>query len=94
MSKSTSFLTTAPGKPEAQHPRPAPASVSGKPARRKHGAAPRAAGAKLAPEQRRQLIAQAAYFIAERRGFAPGNEFEDCLLAEAEIEALLKVATR
>lgn len=94
MSKSTSSPTTAPGKPGAQYPRPAPASVSRKPARRKHGAAPQAAGAKLAPEQRQQLVAQAAYFIAERRGFAPGNELEDWLQAEAEIEALLKAAAQ
>jgi len=39
------------------------------------------------PEERQQLIAQAAYFIAERRGFSPGNEIEDWLQAEAEIEA-------
>jgi hypothetical protein len=50
------------------------------------------AGAKMVPEQRQQLIAQAAYFIAERRGFAPGNELEDWLQAEAEIEACLKAA--
>jgi hypothetical protein len=32
-----------------------------------------------------QLIAEAAYFIAERRGFAPGSEIEDWFQAEAEI---------
>jgi hypothetical protein len=35
---------------------------------------------------RRRLIAQAAYFRAERRGFAPGRELQDWLEAEAEIE--------
>ena len=30
-------------------------------------------------------IAEAAYFIAERRGFAPGNELADWLQAEAEL---------
>lgn len=37
----------------------------------------------------RELIAKAAYFRAERRGFAPGNELRDWLEAEAEIERLL-----
>ena len=41
------------------------------------------------PEQRAALIAEAAYFRAERRGFAPGHETEDWLAAEAEVDALL-----
>jgi hypothetical protein len=35
------------------------------------------------------MIAVAAYFRAERRGFTPGGEVEDWLEAEAEIERLL-----
>lgn len=31
------------------------------------------------------MIAQAAYYIAAQRDFAPGNEFEDWLAAEREI---------
>ena len=38
-------------------------------------------------EERHQLIAKAAYFRAERRGFTPGSELQDWLEAEAEIEA-------
>jgi len=38
------------------------------------------------------MIAQAAYFHAERRGFAPGGEEQDWLKAEAEIAALLEGA--
>ncbi|MGO8924118.1 MAG: DUF2934 domain-containing protein [Xanthobacteraceae bacterium] len=34
-------------------------------------------------------IAEAAYFRAERRGFAPGHELEDWLAAEREIEGRL-----
>jgi hypothetical protein len=41
------------------------------------------------PEQRAALIAEAAYFRAERRGFAPGHETEDWLAAEAEVDARL-----
>jgi hypothetical protein len=41
------------------------------------------------PEQRAALIAEAAYYRAERRGFAPGHETEDWLAAEAEVDARL-----
>ena len=34
-------------------------------------------------------IAEAAYFRAERRGFAPGHELEDWLEAEIEIKGRL-----
>jgi hypothetical protein len=43
----------------------------------------------LAGEDRRRLIAEAAYFRAEQRGFVPGSELEDWLAAEIEIDALL-----
>ena len=36
---------------------------------------------------REQMIAEAAYFHAERRGFAPGNELSDWLQAEVDVEA-------
>jgi len=35
------------------------------------------------------MTAEAAYYIAERRGFAPGHELEDWLLAEKQIDAKL-----
>jgi hypothetical protein len=41
------------------------------------------------PEQRSALIAEAAYFLAEKRGFEPGHEAEDWLRAEAEVDARL-----
>jgi hypothetical protein len=41
------------------------------------------------PERRDWLIAEAAYFRAEKRGFAPGHETEDWLAAEAEVDARL-----
>ncbi len=43
------------------------------------------------PERRRALIAEAAYFRAERRGFAPGHEAEDWLAAELEVDTGLTV---
>lgn len=47
---------------------------------------------RVTAEARRALIAESAYLRAERRGFAPGHESEDWLAAEAEVDALLKVA--
>lgn len=38
---------------------------------------------------REQMIAEAAYFRAEQRGFAPGNEMSDWLEAEADVESVL-----
>jgi hypothetical protein len=42
-----------------------------------------AAGARAA--YHRDQVAEAAYFIAEKRGFGPGHELEDWLAAEAEV---------
>ena len=42
---------------------------------------------KRAATWRQERVATAAYFIAERRGFAPGHEDEDWRLAEAQIDA-------
>lgn len=35
------------------------------------------------------MIAEAAYFIAEHRGFGGGREMEDWLAAETEVDTLL-----
>ncbi len=42
--------------------------------------------ASLHPASREEQIAHAAYYRAERRGFAPGGELEDWLAAEREID--------
>jgi hypothetical protein len=63
-------------------------------------AAPKAAAAKparsrakkpgvVSAERRRNYIEVAAYHIAERRGFAPGNPLDDWAQAEAEIDRLI-----
>jgi hypothetical protein len=36
-------------------------------------------------EETRRLIAEAAYFRAKQRGFAPGHELEDWIQAESEV---------
>ena len=46
-----------------------------------------AAPAFVDPQQRAALIARAAYFRAMERGFMPGNELEDWLAAEAQVDA-------
>ena len=38
---------------------------------------------------RKEMVSEAAYYIAEQRGFLPGNEVEDWLLAERQIDAQL-----
>lgn len=50
--------------------------------------------APVSAEERRSMIAEAAYLRAERRGFAPGHETEDWLAAEADVDALLKIGPR
>jgi hypothetical protein len=46
----------------------------------------------ITPEARSRMIAEAAYYMAERRGFEPGYEFEDWLAAEAEVDRDLEMA--
>jgi hypothetical protein len=41
------------------------------------------------PERRAVMIAEAAYYRAERRGFTAGDEMADWLLAEQEVDAVL-----
>jgi hypothetical protein len=53
------------------------------------GIAVKAASIEVSREERHQLIAQAAYFRAQQRNFAPGYEIEDWLSAEAEVEMKL-----
>lgn len=43
----------------------------------------------VTPERRQTMVAEAAYYIAEQRGFGEGHELEDWLLAEKQIDATL-----
>jgi len=43
----------------------------------------------VSDQVRETMIREAAYFCAEQRAFAPGNEFEDWFAAEREIDAML-----
>ncbi len=46
---------------------------------------------KCTPEQRNQMISEAAYFYAERRGFYGGDPMDDWLTAEAEIDSIIQM---
>lgn len=48
--------------------------------------------ASLSTEERRRMIAEAAYFRAQRRGFDGGDPVEDWLAAEREIEEAMPSA--
>jgi hypothetical protein len=61
------------------HTVPLPAAVDPSPA----------FGEPKAPVQRHTLIAEAAFFMAQARGFTPCQELDDWLAAEREIEQRL-----
>ncbi len=44
----------------------------------------------ISAEERWRMVATAAYHRAEKRGFEPGQEREDWLAAEKQIDAILK----
>lgn len=78
--------------PRAKNPEnSAPASRA---PRKRAAASTESAYAKFVdPTQRAALIARAAYFRAQNRGFAPGHELTDWLAAEAEVDAELLQGT-
>jgi Protein of unknown function (DUF2934) len=48
-------------------------------------AKPKGVKKESAAEERHRHIAEAAYFLAEKRGFAPGCEWQDWLEAEIQL---------
>jgi hypothetical protein len=46
--------------------------------------------ASIDPDVRRRLVAAEAYFLAERRGFAAGQEVEDWVAAEVVVDSRLQ----
>jgi hypothetical protein len=56
---------------------------------KKRGPKPKKQPKALSAEVRERLIAEAAYYKAESRGFAGGDAERDWLEAESEIDALL-----
>lgn len=76
--------------PMALAPTRSPASVA---ERGNSGSKPGSRGGRpplpMTVEARRAMIAEAAYYIAEQRGFICGREVEDWLLAEKRIDSAL-----
>ncbi len=89
--------TTKPADSMPKKPQPAPAAAAGDNARTGPGAKSGPGqnlllGSSLTPvtaETRRHMIAEAAYYMAEQRGFAQGGDIEDWLLAEKQIDAVI-----
>jgi hypothetical protein len=52
--------------------------------------AAKTASTRVDPDVRRRMVAAEAYFRAERRGFAGGNELEDWVAAEAAVDRRLQ----
>jgi len=67
-------------------------ATPGKPTGSRSRKAKSAAPLEIAPEERRRMIAAAAYQKAERRGFATGREMDDWLEAESEIDRMIGAA--
>jgi hypothetical protein len=79
-------LVAAPVKPTASAKAKAPAKAA---ASAEKTSTIVAASAALSTEQRNNYVEVAAFYIAERRGFAPGNPAEDWAAAEAEVDRLI-----
>lgn len=43
--------------------------------------------------ERRDMVATAAYFLAERRGFEPGHDVDDWLIAELQVAHARQLST-
>ena len=73
----------AASKPGSQVAAPTKSPAKSAPEQRKAGAP------SISAQERERLIARVAYFRAEKRGFAPGNELQDWVEAEAEVLRLI-----
>jgi len=89
--KATTAKKAATAKPPAAKPAARQTAAAGKkPAATAKKTPARSAVAHVTPEQRRYYVEVAAYYIAERRGFHGGNELDDWVQAEQEIDRLLR----
>src|SRR5262245_20106155 len=90
MSESTSPNGSRSKTPRARKPSAKKTAVAA-PAPPSAASEPETTPVHLAAADRRNMIALAAYYRAERRQFAAGHELEDWLIAEREIDAHLSV---
>ena len=82
--------TAAKKRPPAQKATPGKRVGAKKAPSASNEAATRAVRNVYTQEQRHKMIATMAYFLAEKRGFAPGNSEKDWLQSERIIDDLLK----
>lgn len=52
-------------------------------------AKPTTAKSAVSPAERMKMIAEAAYYLAQKRGFSGGNELSDWVAAEKQVDALV-----
>lgn len=81
--------TQAGGQASGKAPGARTKAAPGAAANRKKAAPPPAG---VTDRERYFLIAEAAYYRAEQRGFAPGHELEDWLDAETEVGRMVAAA--
>lgn len=74
-----------PARPQMAAALPTAASPAGT----KPSARPGSSSSPVTADVRRTMIAEAAYYIAEQRGFTEGRTMDDWLLAEKQIDAAL-----
>jgi hypothetical protein len=67
-----------------------PKNAPTKPAATAAAAPAKPAAKAVTPAERQAMIAEAAYFIAQKRGFGGGKESSDWIQAEQQVDAALK----
>ncbi|HYE06746.1 MAG TPA: DUF2934 domain-containing protein [Planctomycetota bacterium] len=88
--KASASAGGAAAKPAPAPMKPAPAAAAkAAPAAPAPTAVKPAATAKPTAAERQRRIAEAAYFLAQRRGFAPGGAVQDWLTAERNVDAAI-----
>ena len=90
----TSAPATTPKKPTRKAPAAQtvaaePLAAEAQPAARKRTPRQKAAAPVIGAHERNNVVAVAAYYIAERRGFHGAGADDDWLQAEREIDALI-----
>jgi hypothetical protein len=51
---------------------------------------PEDAPIEVTPEERHEMVAVAAYYLAEKRGFPGGGALDDWITAERQIDAMIE----
>lgn len=88
-SKAVATKAPAAKKPEAKADAPAAKAAKKAPAKKIPKPSPVVEGPSVDATQRANYIEVAAYYIAQRRGFTPGDPQQDYLDAAAEIDQLI-----